>query len=114
MCRPWFIAWCLRAVGAAASFRFAFSPAAGAFCAGACAVAGGLPDGAFGLLVLVFGVCAQTGAAINAANATPHNRRFIVSTSEDGGHPTNCSQSWKRRAEAVRSTVDRLFCFSRR
>src|SRR5205085_5286352 len=45
-----------------------------------------LADGAFGAGALV-GACAQTGAAINAANATPLNRRFIVSTSRMVANP---------------------------
>src|SRR5438132_6460600 len=94
MCRAWRIIPRLLGAAAVVSLRVGaiadFSPAAGAFCdaigavgvaAGACTVAGGLVDGTVGVGVVV-GACAQTGAAIRAANATPLNRRFIVSASE--------------------------------
>src|SRR5438067_2139720 len=93
ICRACRIARCLRGAMALALSLFVgavadFSDAVGAVCApaGACAVAGGLADGAFGAGALV-GACAQTGAAINAANATPLNRRFIVSTSRMVANP---------------------------
>jgi hypothetical protein len=68
----------------------AFSVADGVVCdiVGACAVAGGLPDGEFAAGGIV-GACAQTGAATatSAANATPLKRRLIFRP-PDRGQPT--------------------------